>query len=51
MNARLSARLMRYSIEDATESAGIPHRKRRTGDVWLLCAVLLSIAAAVAVLA
>ena len=28
MNARLSAKLIRYSIENATESAGIPHRKR-----------------------
>ena len=50
MNARLSARLMRYSIENATESAGIPHRKRRNGDVWLLCAVLFAVAAVVAVL-
>ena len=30
MHARLAARLMRYSIENATESAGIPHRKRQS---------------------
>lgn len=51
MNARLSARLIRYSIEEATASAGNPRRKRGNGDVWLVCAVLLSIAAAVVVLA
>lgn len=49
MNARLSARLIRYSIENATESAG-SRRKRSSGDVWLLCAVLVAVAAVVAVL-
>lgn len=29
MNARLSGRLMRYSIEDTTESAGAPRSHRR----------------------
>ena len=51
MHNRLAANLMRYSIEATTESAGNPRRKRGNGDVWLVCAVLLSIAAAVAVLA
>ena len=50
MNARLSARLIRYSIEHATESAGMKRRKRGNGDVYAICAVLLSIAAAVVVI-
>lgn len=50
MNARLSARLMRYTIENATESAGAPRRKRSNADVWLICAVLVSVAAVVVAL-
>lgn len=46
MNAQLAARLIRYSIEHATESAGSPRRKRGNGDVWLVCAVLLIFAIA-----
>jgi len=51
MNARLSARLIRYSIEHATESAGNPRRKRSNLDVYLVSAVLLSIAAVIVALA
>ena len=50
MNARLAARLMRYSIEHATESAG-GRRKRSNGDVWLVCAVLVALSACVVALA
>lgn len=50
MHNRLAANLMRYSIEHTTESAGSRRKKRGNGDVWLLCAVLLSVSAAVAVL-
>lgn len=49
MNARLSARLMRYSIEHATESAGMKRRKRGNGDVYAMCAVLLMLAALVVI--
>lgn len=44
MNARLAAKLIRYHIEYVTESAG-SRRHRGTSDVWLLCAVLLSVSA------
>ena len=50
MNARLSARLMRYSIEHATESAGANRRRKRgNGDVYAMCAVLLMLAALVVI--
>lgn len=52
MHNRLAANLMRYSIEAATESAGNRRRRKRgNGDVWLVCGVLLSIAAAIVALA
>ena len=51
MNAQLAARLIRYSIEHATESAGATRRKCGNGGVWLLCAVLVSVAACVVALA